>query len=554
MINMPTVVFNKRALFSLIKDINESLLLEIIKDFKGEIKSISENEITIELEPDRPDLFSIFGFSRAVRSYINATSCLHKIIKREIPYSGITVEIIQAKIRPFIACAIVKNVNLNYDTIKDLMNLQEMLHNTVGRDRKKVAIGIHDLDRISPPIIYTEVSPKLKMVPLGIHEELSLEEILKKHEKGIKYAHLVGDQLCPVYIDKIGIFSFPPIINSNRTKVTIDTKNLFIELTGTDKRSVEQTLNVMLADFIDMDGIIESVQIRNNNLTVISPDLRPRRLTVDLKSINDLLGLNLQIDAVASLLQKMMYEVETASNSELKVLVPPYRVDVLHKVDIIEDVAIAYGYNNLKPELPNIATIGREAEMERKESRIREALIGLGFQEVLTFTLTSERKQSQLMNLVNVELVRIENPISDEHCVYRRWIIPNLLDFLSLNKHRKYPQKIFEIGYVSYPTDINIVVGRAVSAAIASSDISFADIKGVYETLNRLLCLNTKLIRKNHSSFIQGRSAAIMLDDYEIGVLGEIHPSILNNFNIGVPVVALEFIHYYPKYCNSVIL
>jgi phenylalanyl-tRNA synthetase beta chain len=551
---MPTVVFNKRTLFSLIKDINESLLLEVVKNFKGEIKSISDDEVTIELEPDRPDLFSIFGFSRAIRSYINAASCLHKIIEREIPYSGIMVEIVQAKIRPFIACAVVKNVNLNYNTIKDLMNFQEMLHVTVGRDRKKVAIGIHDLDRIVPPILYTEVSPKLKMIPLGLQEELSLEEILKKHEKGIKYAHLVGDQLCPVYIDKIGIFSFPPIINSSRTKVTTDTKNLFIELTGTDKRSVEQTLNIILADFIDIGGIIESVQIRNNSLTIISPNLCPRRMTIDLKSINDLLGLNLQIDTVVSLLQKMMYEVEMVSNNEFKVLVPPYRVDVLHKVDIVEDIAIAYGYDNLKPELPNIATIGKEAEMERREARIREVLIGLGFQEVLTFTLTSERKQSQLMNLVNVELVRIENPISDEYCVYRRWIIPNLLDFLSLNKHRKYPQKIFEIGYVSYPANGSIIVGRTVSAVIASSDISFANIKGVYEALNRLLRLNTKLIRKNHPSFIQGRSAAIILNDHEVGILGEIHPSVLNNFNISVPVVALEFTHYYPKYCNSVIL
>lgn len=158
------------------------------------------------------------------------------------------------------------------------------------------------------------------------------------------------------------------------------------------------------------------------------------------------------------------------------------------------------------------------------------------------------------MNLTSIKLIEIENPISDEYCVYRRWIIPNLLNFLSLNKHRKYPQKIFEVGYVSYPLNNDIIVGRNVSVAIADSNISFADIKGVYETLNKLLNLNMKLIRKDHSSFIQGRSAAIALAGDEIGMLGEVHPSVLNNFSITVPVVALEFTHYYPRYCNSVIL
>ncbi len=551
---MPTITFNKKTLFSLMKNIDEPLLLDIIKNFKGEIKNLSEDEITIELEPDRPDLFSVFGLSRAIKSYITTSSYLYEVIKKEVPYSGIIVEIVQAKLRPFIACAVVRNVNLNYDMIRDLMNFQEMLHITIGRDRRKVAIGIHDLDRIAPPILYTEVSPKSKMVPLGMCEELSLEEVLKKHEKGIKYAHLIDGQSCPVYIDKIGIFSFPPIVNSNRTKVTIDTKNLLIELTGTDKRSVEQTLNVILADFIDMGNIIESVQIRKNSLTIFSPDLHPKRITVDLTSINDLLGLNLQIDAVINLLRKMMYDVRAVSGDMLEVLVPPYRIDVLHKVDVIEDVAIAYGYNNLEPELPSIATIGREAEMEQREAKIREVFIGLGFQEVLTFTLTSEKRQSHLMNLVNVELIKIENPISDEYCVYRRWIIPNLLNFLSFNKHRKYPQKIFEIGYVSYPINDNIIVNRNVSAVIAGSNISFTEIKRVHETLSKLLSLNMKLVRKNHPSFIQGRSAAIMLNNCEIGILGEIHPSVLSNFDIAVPVVALEFAHYHPKYCNSVIL
>lgn len=551
---MPTLTFNKKTLLSLTGNIDETLLLNIIRNFKGEIKSVSENEIVIELEPDRPDLFSIFGLSRAIRSYINPISGLHEIIRKEIPYSGITVEIVQAKLRPFIACAVIRNVSLSYDAIKDLMNLQEVLHNTIGRDRKKVAIGIHDLDRIIPPISYTEVSSKSKMMPLGSWEELSLEEILKKHEKGIKYAHLVSNQLCPVYIDKIGIFSFPPIVNSNRTKVTIDTKNLFIELTGTDKRSVEQTLNIILADFIDKNNTIESVQIKKGDLTVFSPNLCIRKITIDLASINNLLGLNLQADAVINLLQRMMYDVEITSNYEFEVLVPPYRIDVLHKVDIIEDVAIAYGYDNFKPEIPNIATVGKAAEVEQKESKIREILIGLGFQEVLTFTLTNERKQGTLMNLADIKLVEIENPISDEYRVYRRWIIPNLLNFLSLNKHRKYPQKIFEVGYVSYPANNNIIVSRNVSIAIADSNISFADIKGVYETLNKLLNLGMQLIRKDHPSFIQGRSAVIVLAGNEVGVLGEVHPSVLNNFSIAVPVVALEFAHYYPKYCNSVIL
>ncbi|MEM3630168.1 MAG: phenylalanine--tRNA ligase subunit beta [Nitrososphaerota archaeon] len=543
---MPTISFDKEDLINLIgKKINEEELLYCIRQFKGEIKNFSNEEILIELEPDRPDLFSIEGLSRAIKGYFGIEKSLHKSSLIKIIDSKISIKIINAKLRPFVASAIVKNVKFTDKSIKSLMNTQEALNETIGRGRRKVAIGIHDFDKIEPPIYYSDAPSNFKIVPLDFYEEMTLEEVLYKHPKGIRFKHLLNGKNFPIYYDRLGIFSFPPIINSERTRVTEETKNLFIEITGTNDLAVKQTLNILVSDLIDRGGLVQKVKIEGK-IKYATPDLKPKKHIVKINDINNLIGLKLTPKKIKDLLERMRYGIGKIYSDKIEVLYPAYRIDILHSVDIIEDIAIAYGYDKLIPEMPKISTIGSLSSIEKEESRIRQTLIGLGFQEVRTFTLSNEKLQTELMNLEKLDLIEIENPVTIELNCFRRWITPHLMNFLSINKHVKYPQRIFEIGYVAFPDEKFENKARTLrntAVVIASSETNFSEIKSILEASTSLLGWNIEIIEENYPYYINGRSVKIIKDGKEIGFMGEIHPKILNNFELEVPVTSFEITH-----------
>ena len=317
-----------------------------ITQLKGEIKGIEENELIVELEPDRPDILSVEGLARALRGYLEIEIGIHKATLEVLRTSKLEVKVINAKVRPYIACAIVRDLRLDDKAVRSLMRMQEVLHLTLGRNRRKVAIGLHDLRAIKPPIIYTEAKSTDRMIPLDMPIEMSLQEILEKHPKGREYRHLVRNGY-PVYIDKEGIFSFPPIINSERTRVTEETRDIFIELTGIDEKAVKQTLNIITFNLMDRGGKVESIKINyaDRKRVDYTPDLKPKIMKIDLNRVLNLIGLNLTVNEVKHLLSKMRFGIGKILNNEIEVIIPPYRVDVMHEVDIAEDIAIAYGYS-----------------------------------------------------------------------------------------------------------------------------------------------------------------------------------------------------------------
>ncbi|HDO20122.1 MAG TPA: phenylalanine--tRNA ligase subunit beta [Candidatus Bathyarchaeota archaeon] len=547
---MPTITLSLKELVEMTREKDIERLIETITQFKGEVKNIEDDEITIELEPDRPDILSIEGLSRAIRGYLELEVGYPKILRRKIENSNLRVKVANAKTRPYIACALIRNIRLSDEAVKSLMRMQEALHITLGRNRSKVAIGIHNYDAIKPPIIYTEVKSTEKMIPLEMPLEMTLKEVLEKHPKGKQFKHLIKDR-CPVYIDEEGIFSFPPIINGERTRVTRETRNLFVELTGTDPEAINQTLNILVCNLLDRGGKLESVKIEYEDRIEETPKLKSKRKIVRVGEVERIIGVKLTVDEMETLLKRMLYGIGRKCEGEIEVIIPPFRVDVMHLVDIIEDVAIAYGYSNLKPELPNIVTAGKPSLVEIIERKIRQALIGLGFQEIITFTLTNRKLQTENMNISGVELVEIENPITEELNAYRRWITPHLIRFLSQNKHVGYPQKIFEIGYTATPTDEKIITQRNTALAIASSKTTFTEIKEIYEALMEELGIEAEIERTEHPSLISGRAAKIMVKGRILGILGEIHPSILNTFEMEVPITIMEITHCQPKYPNE---
>ncbi|OGI12230.1 phenylalanine--tRNA ligase subunit beta [Candidatus Micrarchaeota archaeon RBG_16_36_9] len=506
------------------EEIEETLfLLKIETQFEGD-------KIQCELNPDRPDMFSVEGISREMRGSLGIETGIRK-------YNATGPEILlrkeNAEVRPFIACGIIKDVVLSDYLIKSLMQIQEKLHATIGRNRKKVAIGVHDYDKMRPPLVYTDVDNE-RFVPLGMTEEMSTKEILEKHPKGIDYAHLLKDKY-PLIYDKEGVISFPPIINSERTRITENTRNLFIDVTGNDEKAVNQVLNIMICNIAERCGKIFTVKTSNK----VTPQLEARELTMGVEDIDRVLGIGLNESQITESLEKMRYDAKKMKGGKIIIGIPPYRSDIMHPIDIIEDVAIGYGYNNIEPILPKVATIGKESELEKLSRKIREVVIGLEFQEVLNFVLTSKENNFTKMN-VEDEQVEILNPVSSEYNICRTWLLPGIMRIFSSNKHREYPQKIFEIGDCILVKDKEINQIRKLVCAISYDNANLTEIKSVVEAILSSLGYKYEIKSHNHPSFIESRCGKIIIDDKEVGFFGEIHPKILENWKLEKPVIVFE--------------
>lgn len=535
---MPTLKFDKKELLALVgKKISDEDLLKIIQSLKPNVEKITEDEIEVELTSDRIDYFAVEGLARAIRSYLGLKNPKLKISKPKI-----TVIKEDVPVRPYIGCAIVKNLKMSEELIKSLMNLQEIIHESYGRKRKKVAIGLHDLDKIKGEIKYVGVKREEKFVPLGENEEMSLLEVLAKTDKGKKYGDLIYNaNKWPAFIDDLGIFSFPPILNSERTKITLNTKNIFIDVTGTDKNAVKKVLNLLTFVFIERGAEVEAVKIKGETIE-ITPDFVEKALEISLDRIEKILGVKFKDEEVIKLLQKMDYEAKI-SKGKIIAIVKPYRFDIISEFDVIEDIAIAYGYENFDPYLPNVFTRGEIHPIEKISNKIREILIGYGFQEIIRPILTNPNLQFEKMNISPEETIKIVNPVSELYTELRKWLLPDLMDFLSKNTKEDYPQKVFEIGDVVIKDEKcetkskNI---RKVCGVIAENGSFFAEIKTIVLSISKILGKNIEFEEIEHPSFISGRVAKIVENGKEIGILGEIHPIVLENFKVYMPVAAFE--------------
>jgi phenylalanyl-tRNA synthetase beta chain len=533
---MPTLTFDKKELINLIgKNLKDDELEELINSLKSNVEEITENEIKVELTTDRSDMFVLEGFARALRDFIGLGS---KDIK--IYDSKIIVKQEEVPVRPYIACALVRNVKLDEKMIKNLMNAQEVLHETIGRKRRKAAIGLHDFDKIEGEIWYKGVSRNEKFVPLGETEEMSLMDVLSRTEKGRKYGELIiNANKWPVFVDKKGIFSFPPILNSERTKITEKTKNIFIDVTGTDKNAVKQAINILTLMFGERGFKIEGIKIKGRR-ELFTPEWIEKPIEIDRKKIEKLLGETLSDEEIKKALKKMGYKV--IIKESVIAIAPPYRFDIFSEADVIEDIAIAYGYNNFTPELPNVFTKGELTKVEKISDEIRELLIGFGFQEIIRPILTNEEIQFKKM-LVEGDAIKISNPMSELYTQTRIWLLPGLMDFLSKNTKESYPQKIFEIGdviLIDKNSETRARDVRKVAAVIASNGSFFAEAKSIVLEIAKKLKINVEFKEDYHPSFIDGRFVRIYSNKEEIGFFGEINPQVLENFKVYIPVTALE--------------
>jgi len=532
---MPTVSISASELKTMLKrEVSDSELEEILPLNKMEIEEREGDEIRIEVTPDRPDLYSVEGIARQLNSWLSLETGLRGHVV-SAPRIEITTR--NAKTRPFICAAVVRETSLTDSAIKSIMQLQELLDMSIGRDRKKAAIGIHDLDRIRPPLLYTDSGlDSARFIPLGSNQSMTPRDVLRKHEKGIQYAGLLSGRKAPLIFDQEGVISFPPIINSDRTRVTTDTKNLFIEITGTREDTVNTCLNIIVTALEMRDGKIEAVKINNKT----TPVLRAKPANLDTGLIRGLLGQNLKEKEIKELLERMGYGIDIRTK---RVFVPPYRADVLHPVDIAEDVAVACGYNNITPEMPRHPTTGKARPIEELSSTIKEIMTGLCFQEMMNFILTSRERLIKKPLAEKQIPVEIENPVTAEYSVCRTWLLPGLFANLASNKHRRYPQKLFEIAdaVVEDRTADTLHRNRRKLAAVVShSSANLSEIISISNAIAENLGLVFSYSNDDLRTFVPGRRAAVICENRKIGVLGEVHPEVLVNFELKMPVAGLE--------------
>jgi phenylalanyl-tRNA synthetase beta chain len=433
----------------------------------------------------------------------------------------------------------VRGLEMTDDLVRSLMQLQEAIDLTIGRDRVKSAIGIHDFSRVKPPFTYREVGPReISFVPLGLSREMTIEQILKEHPKGIQYRHIFARaKAYPIILDSRGdVVSFPPIINGELTKVTPDTRDIFMDITGHEKAPLRHALNILICALEMRGGRIEAVRINGKAF----PDLRSVPMKLDRDSVKRTLGLNLKDSEISQCLERMGYAVNLKAG---KAYPPPYRADIMHPADVIEDVAIAYGYNDFIPEVPRLPTIGRPSPREESSIRIKELMTGLGFQEVVNLSLSSEERQFASMGMKNPGAVEISNPVSGDYSLCRHWLLPSLLGNLASNIHRRYPQRIFEAADCIRQEPIaetrtkNV---RMLSAVSSHAGAGFSEIASFFNALREALPGDLSTRESAHPSFIRGRCASILLGRKEIGFMGELSPAVLASFGLKMPVAAME--------------
>ncbi len=544
---MPTITLERERFSTFVgRDLSVEEMAKWLPWLGTDTEEIGSDYVKIEYNPNRVDFSSYGGVARAFRGLMGWETGLPKY---DVEEGNIVLSVDKsvANVRPYVVAAAVRDLKIDLAALRELIDMQEDLHWMVGRDRKKASIGVHNLNAVEPPFSYITCAPnEIKFVPLDKTEEMTPQEILEKHEKGVAYKSEVDwAPRYPLIVDKQRrVLSFPPIINGELTRVDENTRNLFIDITGTELNAISRSLNVLVTALSDMGGTIESVAIKYPDHNLVTPDLTPQKMKLKVDYANELLGLRLSAAKTVEALRKSRLDAKKAEKGVLEVTIPAYRIDILHEIDLVEEVAIGYGYFRLKPSKPATVTTGKEHRVSEVAKDVRQIMVGLGFVEALNFILANEEDHYQKMRRKTEGLVRLANPVSTEYSIIRNDLLPSLMRNLADNKHQVFPQRMFEVSdVIRIDKKAETRTERRLHAAGVSSHptANFTEMKSYLEALLMNLSLKNWTVKEaKHPSFLEGRVAAVYIKGKELGVVGEIHPEVLNNFELENPTSAFE--------------
>ena len=538
---MPVINFSYSDLCDLVgRDLPKQVLRERLPMLGADLKSADESsdEMSFEFFPNRADLYSVEGIARALRAFLGNEPGLRTYAVGESSVE-LNVDPSVKEVRPFIWSALVMGNEINDALIRSMMDLQEKLHLTVGRNRRKVAIGIHDYSKVKGPFTYKAVLPdEVSFIPLQGSVSMTPAEILREHDKGKAYAFVLqGKRRYPLIVDRNDeVLSFPPIINGVATAVTEDTKDILVDCTGTDLSAVKHAVNILTTALAERGGKVKTVKIHQDGKTMLAPDLEPKRAETSVEAINGWIGTSLSSEQITESLMRMGHGVR-AGGGKVEVLTGAFRADILHPVDLAEDVAIGYGFEKFGNSLPKRATFGREDDLVAFSNSLKEILIGLGYFEVVTLSLSNPRDQYAAMNLEDDKTaIRVKNPVSEEHVLVRTSLLPSLMTILRKNKHRELPQRVFEIGDVVR----NARNKKLLAALSIHGKASFTEVKSVVQSVLQGIGMSCEVEALDNPTFLKGRCAGITVGGERIGMFGEVSPSTITAFELKYPVVAFE--------------
>ena len=568
---MPTISVEQKLLSSLllkhgckhdIADVDHRLPL-----LGTDIDRCDEETLDIEIFPNRPDLLSAETLSLAMRGFLHNQSTL---TEEALGDSGIklTVEPELATIRPIILGAVVRGLEMNDDEdmdnfIKQLMDHQEKLHFALGRGRRRASIGVHDLSTLHPPFVARAVERSHAFTPLAMEEAMTIEEILTSHPKGVDYAHLLeGMDKVPIIEDSKGaVLSFPPIINGAQTTVQSSTRDLFIDVTGWDRRACESCLMLVALQAKERGGTIETVQITNcNGQEEHLPNWSPVHHRVPARLVKTILGRDLEDEELTNAMIRMggrftgrspATPEETSDNGTMQYAghgedmlgfdMPRWRFDLLHPVDIVEDLAIGHGYEDLGSDVPKAPMNAIPRADDHLRRRIRTSMQGMGFMQIQSLTLSNDEDQFDRMRWKPFnQITRITNPITIEHTMMRHFLLPGLLRLLATNRHHDLPQSVYELGTVV--RDHKNMDRLAFLTAERSG--GFAAIRGRIQAFLRDIGAESIVIEAlpaNEGPWLAGRAARVLIGGEWVGCFGEIDPAISQTFELLVPLNGAEF-------------
>ena len=536
---MPVIELSYSRLQKLIGKVTKKQISDSLPFLGLDIESEDKDLVRIEYSPNRPDYSTDYGIALGMQGLLGIKTGIVKLNVKKSHNYLISVNPSVTKIRPFVTGIIAKNGKVDDKTIKQLMTMQEDLHFGIGRKRKKSSIGIHDLDKISFPLVYTTTTRNHKFIPLNSEKETTISEILVNTDVGKDYGSILGQSSqVPIILDENeNTVSFPPIINAAVTTVTTKTKNLFVEVTGITKEDAEDMLAVVATILQSAGFILESIKITGAKNS--SPKLEQRKMTVSISLINQILGLSLNSSKIVSSLKKSRLDA-ISKGANIICTIPAYRFDIFGPLDLVEEVALGYGIQNLEPILSPSQTIGKINYVSLKLKSLDQTMIGLGFLEALNSSLTSKRVLYDMTDRDSTKIISVLDSKSREHTILRDSILPGLLENLSKNIHESYPQKMFETGTV-FATENPISEKINFSGISAHKDANFTEIKSIIQSaLNIGFGIKVETKTATNSTFEDGHCASIILNNIPIGIIGKIDSKIIENYKIRVPVVGFE--------------
>jgi phenylalanyl-tRNA synthetase beta chain len=520
------------------RKVSKEKILGTIPFLGVDIEEETQDHLSVEYSPNRPDFSTDYGIASGLQGLLGIKLGMPKLTIKK-GKGAIRADPSVGKVRPFVTAIEARNGRLDDETIKQIIAMQEDLHNGIGRKRKKASIGIHDADKIRYPLVYNTVPRTHSFVPLGAGSTMTVSEILENTETGRMYKHLLeGHQRVPVIVDTTGnTISFPPIINSKLTEVSVQSRNLLVEITATDKGTAEDTLAI-ISYTLQMAGF-ELYSVKISGARNSTPKLGTKNMVLDPALVNATLGLDLGSSAMIKSLRKSRLDAKSKGRNVI-CTIPRYRTGIFGPIDLVEEIALGYGIQNMKPAVPQSTLSGQKNRVTVLLQAARDIMIGLGYTEVVNFGLVDKQVQYNMTGRDSTNLISVSDSKSLEHQILRDALLPRLIDILSRNIHEPYPQKIFEIGTV-FSRDSPVTEEIRLGCVSAHNDASYTEIKSILQSLLKSGFDITGVTKTYEDSmFVSGRGAGVLVGDKKIGMVGEISPQIIDNFKLRVPVAGFE--------------